>query len=36
MIYKRNVMYVDCGHGRGIKFIREELDFLKQYSHIRI
>jgi len=24
---KKHVMYVDCGHGRGIKFIREELKF---------
>ena len=24
---KTHVMYVDCGHGRGIKFIREELKF---------
>lgn len=24
---KQHVMYVDCGHGRGIKFIREELKF---------
>lgn len=24
---KSHVMYVDCGHGRGIKFIREELKF---------
>tara|TARA_B100000963_G_scaffold358969_1_gene384976 strand:+ start:1626 stop:2447 length:822 start_codon:yes stop_codon:yes gene_type:complete len=24
---KKHIMYVDCGHGRGIKFIREELKF---------
>ena len=24
---KQHVMYVDCGHGKGIKFIRDELKF---------
>ena len=24
---KNNIMYVNCGHGKGIKFIREELKF---------
>ena len=27
VLKKQHVMYVDCGHGRGIKFIREELKF---------
>jgi DNA polymerase III delta prime subunit len=26
-LIKKYVMYVDCGHGKGIKFIREELKF---------
>ena len=26
-INNKNVMYVNCGHGKGIKFIREELKF---------
>ena len=31
---KKHVMYVDCGHGRGIKFIREELKFLPKQIFI--
>ena len=27
LLKKNHVMYVDCGHGRGIKFIRDELKF---------
>ena len=27
VLRKNHVMYVDCGHGRGIKFIRDELKF---------
>lgn len=36
-LIKKYVMYVDCGHGKGIKFIREELKFFaKTNSNIII
>ena len=36
-LIKKYVMYVDCGHGKGIKFIREDLKFFaKTNSNITI
>ena len=33
ILKKNNVMFVNCAHGRGIKFIREELKFFAK-AHI--
>ena len=35
-VVKQNVMFVNCSHGKGIKFIRDELKFFAKMSHQQI